>query len=380
MDKIEEAAEVKTSLLDSKKFDIKNYFEIAQLYSRLNDSDNAIKVISKIDDYLGYDRETELYKAHIYQSNREYDKAVNVLEKLENNFPDDIDIKQNLAIAYRMNGDDTKSESIYKQILDLDPTNKYALSYFSSHNSYKDNKKNYLKNLIPYLQNGDIDMDEKILTLAPYVQDVSPTVSYLEELKECAKTLLDIYPQNAKTNALYADILYNSSDDNESMKYYRKSLQYDKSNFMIWRQLMQLYSMYEMWSDLEELSSEAIDYYPNQALTYFYNARAKMYLKKYSEAHEMLSEAELYAGEKSKFLSEIKLVDAYTYFLENNQKKSNNILSQLDKDVIEQHPLYFELLGDIESKNGNEEKAMEYWEKSVKLGNTSSELKEKLKK
>ena len=148
---------------------------------------------------------------------------------------------------------------------------------------------------------------------------------------------------------------------------------------MVWRQLMQIYSVNEQWKELEKLSEQSIDYYPNQALTYFYAARAKMYLKKFSEAHDLLTEAIDYSADKSKFQNEIKLVDAYIYFLENKSDKCEEILDSIDYKVKQEHPLYFEYLGDKEYKSGNIEKAKEYWKKSIDLGNSNSGIKEKLK-
>ena len=103
-----------------------------------------------------------------------------------------------------------------------------------------------------------------------------------------------MYPQSAKTNALYADLLYNSDQLTKSAEYYKESLKYDKSNFMIWKQLMIIYTNIEDWKSLEKLSVEAIDYYPNHALPYYYAGRANIKLNNSLKQLNILMKVYLY--------------------------------------------------------------------------------------
>lgn len=394
------AAELMESIILEHKFDRKEYFELAELYSKANETEMAIKVLENLDKKAGFDLQTDFQKVSLLLKAKDYEKAKKTVEELHRKMPGNMDVLLKMAMVYRLMNDNNKVDDVYEKIIKIDKQNPQALSYFSTRKKANQSEKNYFTDIVPYLKNTEIGLDEKILTLAPYVENVSIENPVLNDLINAAEILLNLYPQSAKTNALYADLLYNSDQVTKSAEYYKESLKYDKSNFLIWKQLMIIYTNIEDWKSLEKLSVEAIDYYPNHALPYYYAGRAnlnyviaskiderfmrnedvsKLNNSKILKAHEYLDESISLSQQNEKFLSEILLMKANVFITEKKGKDASETLEKLNDNIKNNHPFYFELAGDIEELNGNTIKAKEYWQKSLNLGNNSKRLSEKLK-
>ncbi len=377
--KYEEAAELMESMLSNQNFDRMNYFKTAGMYQRAKNIKKALAILDLLEEKTGYSRDVELQKANVLLRDKSYKKAIKILNKLLQKQGDNVDVLMKKAMAYRLLNNNKSAVETYKKILVLDPQNPVALSYIHTVEKFKQKEEDYLQNLIPMLKNPEIALDDKIKTLIPFVGKVSKNSPLTSQLISASEILLEQYPDDAKSNALHADILYNSGNIEESEAYYKRSLADSKKNFEIWRQLMTIYSYLEKWDELAELSENAIDYYPNQVIGYYNAGKAYINLGKVDKGLEYLDEALSYTGAKTKMHNEINLMQAHGYISAKKIKKAERILDKIDKDFKKNHPYYLELMGDIESENGVVEQAKKYWQQSLQLGNNTKRLLNKLK-
>lgn len=377
--KYEEAAQLMESMLPNQNFDRTNYFKTAGMYQRAKNTKKALSVLDLLEEKTGYSRDIELQKANVLLRDKSYKKAIKILDESLKKQGDNIDVLMKKAMAYRLMNDNKKAIKTYKKILVLEPQNPVALSYLHTVEKFKQKEEDYLQNLIPMLKNPEITLDDKIKTLIPFVGKVSKDTPITSQLIAASKIILEQYPDDAKSNALHADILYNSGNIEESEVYYKKSLDDSKKNFEIWRQLMAIYSYLEKWDKLAKLSENAIDYYPNQVIGYYNAGKAYINLGKVDKGLEYLDEALSYTGAKTKMHNEINLMQAHGYISAKKIKKAERILDKIDKDFKKNHPYYLELMGDIERENGVVEQAKKYWQQSLQLGNNTKRLLNKLK-
>ncbi|HHB51911.1 MAG TPA: tetratricopeptide repeat protein [Saprospiraceae bacterium] len=374
--KYDEAAEVLEKSLIKNYYNRKDYYKVADFYRKAGETDKALSVLNKLEYKTKDDRDIELYKYNILLRSKRYKDALALVEKYLKNNSGDIQFLEKKALVYRLTNKEKEAEKVYKQILNIAPDNPNALSYLSAIKNFNKSEVEYIRGLFPLLKNEKIDEDTKIKRLMPFVSKVSEDGSINKVLFEAGDIMLKQYPESAKTNSLYADLLYNSGKVAESAKYYEKALENNKSNYIIWKQLMAIYTLTENWKALDRVSEEAINYYPNQVSGYYYAGRALINMNKIKEGLDYLDEAKDYASDN--YLGEIKLMEAKGYLNLGKIDKSSSIMISLDDNFAKEHPYYWELKGDIEYKKGNNAKAMEYWNKSVKLGNTTKRLKEKM--
>lgn len=374
------AADLMKSIITEHKFDRKEYFEIADMYSKAKDINNAIAILDELEKLTGVDISIEFQKINLYLREQDFVSAMKIAEKLEKNNPNNIEVLSKKVMIARLQGDDKLTDATYEKIKKIDPQNPQLLSYISSKKNSSNSENNYISNLTPYLQNQEINIDEKILTLAPYVGSISKNSNIVDELSKAAKILVDLYPNNAKSNSLYADLLYNIEQTDASLQYYKMSLKADKSNFIIWKQLILIYNEKEDWKNLEKICSEAVDYYPNHSVIYYYWGKSLINTGKYKEAHEQLDECLALNQDNPKFRNETQMMKANAFIKDKKIKEAAAVLESLDENTKSNHPYYFELLGDIESLNSNQEKAVEYWKKSAEMGNNTKNIQLKINK
>lgn len=373
------AAVIMAELINDRKYIRKDYHELAGLYQKAKQTEKAIEVLDRINISAGFDINTEFYKVHLLLNDRDNDGALKTLQKLNSDHPDNIEVLQRMARVYQLMNDETNTETVYKKILDIDPENPRAVSYFTTQRKAGQSDQNHITRLIPYLNNTAINVDEKILTLAPYVENVSEESPFLSDLINAAEILLSMYPTNARTNALYADLMYNSGNVKKSIDYYNATLKYDKSNFLIWKQLMVIYSLMEDWEALSKISLEALDYYPNQAEVYYHAGRASVNLGRFRDAHMFIDDGIMLALNTEPLFSELKLIKAKVFIQEKKYSDAESVLQDVHSNLKDSHPLFLEIRGDLEIYKGNPDKALELWKDSYNRGNRSKRLAEKMK-
>ncbi len=377
-----EAASTFEKLVDQMVFDRKNYYEISDLYLRGKDVDKAIGIIDKLKSITDNNNqiEPELYKSHIYFRTRDYDKAIEVLNNILEENPDHIRALEKKAMAYRLKNDNSQAKKIYEQLLNIDADNRAANIFMANklRLDKQSNDKEYIKSLDKIIKNKNVDINTKIKAFIPYVTKMAPDYEYKNQLLVSAKKLTDEYPDNEKTNSLYADLLYNMGDAEKSTQYYEKSLDAYKNNYIIWHQLMLIYSQLEMWDKLQNISEKSLNYYPNQAECYYYAGSALTFLNEPREGLDYLEEGlELTSKDKTVY-SEILLMKAKAFIQLKKTGKAEKLLESLTK-IKGSHPFYWELKGDIEQAKGENNNASEYWKKSFDLGNNTKRLSDKLK-
>jgi len=378
--KYEEAAQLMESMLNKSHFERVDYFKTAGLYQKAKNTKKALAVLNLLEEKTGFDKEVELQKVNVLLRNKNYKKALKTLDDLIKKQGDNVDVLSKKAMTFRLMNDNKKATETYKRILKIDSQNPVALSYLHTAQRFAQKEEDYIKSLFPMLENDKISLDKKIKMLIPFVEKVSKNSPVTADLMTAAKIILKQYPDDAKSNALMADILYNSDNLAESEIYYKKSLDDSKRNFEIWKQLMTIYSYLEKWQKLAKLSEEAIDYYPNQVIGYYNAGKAYINLEKPKKGLDLLEEALTYTGEKTKIHNEILLMITYGYLKDGKIKKAEKTLKNIDENFGKNHPYYWELMGDIANNKGEVENAKNYWQKSLKMGNNTKRLLNKLKK
>jgi tetratricopeptide (TPR) repeat protein len=226
----------------------------------------------------------------IYKALKNYDKAIEEIKKLIKQNPKDAKNFGILGELYQDKGQPEKALDAYNELLKVDPTNAYVhLSLADYYRSQKENEKAFEEIKIAF-RSKDLDIDTKVKILLSYYSITEVYKDLKPDADELCKIMVNVHPNEAKAYSMYGDFLYRDKKYEEARTQFRKAIELDKDKYAIWNQLLIIDSELEDNVSLEKESKEAIELFPNQSLPYFFCGAAKIQLKKYEEAIEILSE------------------------------------------------------------------------------------------
>jgi len=285
-----EAAKVYEKLVKQNPENIDFYYELANTYLYLNKPNDALKVYDGIEKQIGVTEDVSIQKVKIYKALKNSDKAIEEIKKLIKANPKDAKNFGILGELYQDKGQPEKALDAYNELLKIDPNNAYVhLSLADYYRSQKENEKAFDEIKIAF-RSKDLDIDTKVKILLSYYSITEVYKDLKPDADELCKIMVEVHPEEAKAYSMYGDFLYRDKKYEEARTQFRKAIELDKDKYAIWNQLLIIDSELEDNVSLEKESKEAIELFPNQSLPYFFNGAAKIQLKKYEEAVEVLNE------------------------------------------------------------------------------------------
>lgn len=290
----EEAAKVYETLISF--FPDQNYYYYKQAFYlvKAQEVNKAIKVYNKLEENIGITEDLTKKKFRLYLASENNKKAEGELQKLVKAYPSSIDYRLELSSFYESIGRNADAEKVYKEILSLDPNNgpaSLALAQKKSGTQEGD----FISALKPIFQNPETDIDSKVKQLIPYVQQVADDkdLAMAQRLMPLAQLLEEVHPDEAKSFALYGDLLFHSGNEDAALEKYKKAIQLDKGVFNIWEQALYILKNNNQYDELLKMTDQAQNYFPNQSAVLIYRGLAFIGLDNYAQAIPELKQAKL---------------------------------------------------------------------------------------
>lgn len=358
----------------------------------------AIEALQKTEDQVGSHPEFTIQKYKLYMAINDEESALKELEEGKKQFPKSAQIIATMVDHYFKKGEYAKAIEMLEELVIADPSNgraHLALADVYRQQGKKDKAYQELREAFP---SDDVDLDTKMQVLIS-IHESSSTVD--KEAMELVDILVMKYPNEAKVYSIKADFLLKQEKDDEALKSYRKALEYDKSLYPIWNQVLIMEYQASLFEDLYNDSKECLELFPTISTAYLLNGVSANQLKKYDQALDVLSagielvindpamKAEFYGqlGEaqfglknveegKKNYKKAIEL-DSRSNLLKNNfafrlasAKEDLQLATSLIKQAIENSPgqgQYMDTYGWILFQQGKMSEAKEKFEKAYEL-------------
>lgn len=339
------------------------------------------EALVKLITITGLTEKTLTKRYEFYNESNNKVKSLETLDQLITLRPNEKSYLKMKAANLIDQGDRQAASDIYSKVLELDPNDTDAnLNILSQPGTTKEYGNAYLRTLLPLIKNQSINIDVKIIELMPFLNSLtkSTDLDFAASLKEVGSKLTLTHPGEAKAHAFYADVLYNTNDMDKAIAEYKRTLELDDKNYLIWEQLMYSLDYQKSYIELEKTATNALDLFPNKAINYFFLSKALVQQKKYKDASDYIEEGMMVAASNKVIASKIKYVDALSLFNQSKLPKAKET-AQLSISLSDnKNAMAYELLGDISLAAGDSKGAREAWIRSRDLGNTGEGLKEKL--
>lgn len=353
-----------------------HYDRLARAYNYIKDYKKAISVYDQMEQKFGAIPEIIMQKFKAYDLLQDYDNAIAQVSRLVQKYPTNEDYLLVQAESYLTAGKKQLAMEAFKQVLEIDPSNTQANLALLGTGDKTENENLYLRSLLPIIDNPSINIDAKVKELLPYIQNLAAgkDLELKDALIEAGDRMIQTHPTDAKAFAAYADILYNSGNIKAAVKQYEKTITLDDNVFAVWEQLLYSLDELEEHDKLLIKSEECIDYFPNQAVGFYFHGKALTYINKYDDANETLDEALKIAGSNMILKSTILAGKGYNYITKGDLVRAKESIDKSLQIADNRNPVSYQALGNYYEAKKDIKKAISNWEKSIEMGNNSPKL------
>jgi tetratricopeptide (TPR) repeat protein len=356
------------------------YDRIIQLQIKKGVLNDALITLDNKEKNVGWSVSNVLKRAEILDNANRLSEAVDVLKVLISKFPKETKYLKLITNMLHSNDRIAESEPYLRQILEIDSNDndaKLGLILLDKKNSDGDG---FLVTLYPLINNPDAPIDLKIKELLPFVKKHASTGDTIlgKQLTDICDKLVISHPNEAKAHAIYADILKNSGNTTAAIRQYEKTLTLNKNIFAVWEQLMYCLEDVENYIQLALTANEAIEFFPNQAITYYFAGKALVSERDYKKALSLLDEAAIISAGNPNIESRVASTKALIAYAQQDFKKATELADQALLISQDKNADAYEIKGDIALAGKDVKSAVQFWNKALKLGGKTNRLNQKL--
>lgn len=384
------------------------YYLQAALYASVEKFEEAVEVYDRLEKKEGIQEGVSLEKERLYIQMGDKKSAYAEVQKLIKKFPYRADFYGMLADLYLADNEEEKAFKQYQEILKIDPDNGLVHFYLADFYRKKGEIEKANESLATAFAQEEVQADQKIqyliaILMAPNQPELSD-----EYLKSLLDTLVELHPGHVRVHALYADFL-RKRKDNEGAKYHlEKVLEEEKSNYVVWEELLLIYNELLDFDSMFRISSEALTYFPGQPLLYVFKGVAAAQQSNYKIAIEAFEQGILYVGDNIRMKVQFRTYMGDAYYQSGQAEKAfssydevllyepNNVIvlnnysyylslrgEKLDKakemsslcvELESENPTYLDTHAWVLYRRGEYKKAKETMEKALKFGGDDSAI------
>ncbi|TAD99747.1 MAG: tetratricopeptide repeat protein, partial [Bacteroidetes bacterium] len=312
LEQYEYVSEILTKLV--KRLDVGEmyYFDLAISYLYQNKYLEAIEVYNQAEQKFGLNEIVVSHKQKIYISLNDLDGALKEGEKLIQQFP--LSVEYRVAQAELLLNNKRGEEA--KKILDdaLHIQSDYPQTYLVLADYYEatGEKDLQIKSLELAFESPALDSESKLNVLLTYMSD-QENKNLAEKGLKLAEIAVKTHPNDSKLFGIYGNFQLILEKPRLARAAYQKAVSLDPNNYRLWEGIVQIDSDLNEADSLIKNTDRAIEYFPNQAVFWFYNGRAHFSNKNYTESVQSLEQCRLLSQENTEmqFLVYAHLGDAY---------------------------------------------------------------------
>lgn len=288
--KVKEVVKVWQRLIKKYPKEADYYYPLAEAYLNQKKNKDAIEVLNQLEKQVGRNPELTRQKQQILLRDNKLKEAIAEGEALIKTMPDEPDFMLALAEILATNNQTDEAITWLLKARGLDPANGYVSLLLYQLYRQKGNKAEAEKELDQALKDPDVNIDDKVQLLRPYL-NTEGDAAKLAQGTTYAQFVATAHPMEAKAFALLGDF-YNLADKKrEARDTYVKSAYLPGTTLQVWQEIIRLDAELEQVDSVAKHAGMAAELFPTQPLIWLYKGRANFFLKKYADATEALNMA-----------------------------------------------------------------------------------------
>jgi len=261
--------------------------ELAFAYYFTGDYKKAIVAYDRIEKEEGVNEQLTIQKVGFYDKLQDPEKGVLEYQKLIDSNPEDPRYYALMAEYCAKNGFNDQAIAAYEKIVELNPSDPYVHIALADYYNKKGDQERSFQELKLGLANSVLDLKTKINLLVNYYQG-NLSDEQKKHALELSEVLMQAHPDEILSHTFYASMLYENSEFEKARPLFLDILKEEPNNYSIWEQLLLCDLNLQDFTQLDTDSEDAVDYFPNYPLPYFFAGLANLQLKDYVKAKAYL--------------------------------------------------------------------------------------------
>jgi len=324
-------------LLKTRSDDENLNYQLASLYHQTGRYNDAIRSFNEVERLVGKNENVSLEKYKIYKQMGNNRKAINEIQALCSENPYDVDYVLLLGDAWMDLNNSKEAFKQYEIAKSMDPANSaVALSLADYYNEVGDSA-TAREQLKLALTNPNTDVETKLSIFGPFLSTAMTTADSVK-IPGYFDILLDQHPNDYQLRALHVQYLMQTGHKQEAKDELRNVLDLNPDQLPTWRMLLELTAEANHQSEIRDLCTKALTYFPNEPIFWFY-----LGLSWYPDSEDK-KEPELYR----------EAINALEKAIAVSKPEDKDFISRMNG-----------LIGDALLSLKEKEKAFEYYEKAL---------------
>ncbi len=313
-------------------------FDIAIIYQFQGKNEKALATYERAEQIFGINEFVLREKQKIYLKERNYEALIRDWDELIAAYPDNKDYTIELCefLLQRNRIDEAKKR--LEQLLIDEPDNMKAELLLSQISLRSGDLENAIRLAENTLADSVFNYKAKFQLLNALV-DLAVDSGKVEHVKDLSISLANQYTDQYEVQAFVGDLLYKMGEERSAVDYYLSALKIEQSDFKVWQNILNIEMRLEAYDQVVKHADAAMEYFPNQAILYFFSGTASQMMGNYQQAVNVLETGKKFALEEDLIvLFQGQLGDSYNS-LKMYQKSETAYETALQYDPENSHVL-----------------------------------------
>ena len=272
---------------DLGKIDNSYSVDLANMLMLNEKYDAALSLLDSLDNEMGTSTYRETIRRQVYARTNNVGAQIEDLKKNISENPEQEQDYLNLIFVYSENGEVDKAFETAKELLKVNPSSELVhlalYKFFISENEGEE----AVNSMSILLGSSQIDEVTKYQALNDFLLYVTEN----PELEKELVVLVEIFSEKENNTKVYVELgnfFLDKGKKDSALKYFLIALDNEKGDFGLYRKVIELQLEKENFSEVEEITSNALENFPSQPWLYLVNAIARNSLGDFKQAEAAL--------------------------------------------------------------------------------------------
>lgn len=337
LEEYDKAAEILKEQIEQNPGLVEWEYQLATVYFSMGKSGKAIRLLERIEKEHGFSEKITLLKASVYESEEKYDLAREEISKVMLLFPEAIQFRVVAAELCMKSGDEEEAAVYYKQILEVDSTNIFALTNLTDYYRKEGDMKQSLNYLAKSFESNQIDIKRKMAILSYYLSEEDFITTYPLELGAVLEAFTGAHPQEEEVRLIATDFFIQTQDYKKAYEHLEFYLQDHKGTYNIYMQSVLLANAASLREEMIEMCDQALLVYPDSADLRFFRGLGYYETDAFEQVIANFSGVQTDSYSRGEYASQASMLVAEAYYRIEDYIRSDSLFEVLIQDEPENY-------------------------------------------